>query len=172
MRGLKTHSKVLIVVRREPQGIQRYMHFGTGNYNESTARLYSDASLLTSDDELAADAIAFFNSVTGYSNPQPLRRLAAAPLNLRERICEMIEAEIQCRKQGQSASITGKLNSLVDPEIIELLYRASQAGVNIRLNVRGICCLRPGVTGLSERIQIVSVVDRFLEHARILHFER
>jgi polyphosphate kinase len=170
VKGLKTHAKVCIVVRREPQGIQRYLHFGTGNYNEVTSRIYSDASLLTCNEDLGADAISFFNSVTGYSLPQTMHSLSAAPITLRDRLAEMIEAEMQFKRQRQKSGITIKVNSLVDPQMIELLYRASQAGVKIRLNVRGICCLRPGVPGLSENIEVVSVVDRLLEHARILHF--
>ncbi|MBI1313735.1 polyphosphate kinase 1 [bacterium] len=170
VKGLKTHAKICIVVRREPQGIQRYVHFGTGNYNDATARIYSDASLLTCDEQLGADAVSFFNSVTGYSVPQPLMQIAAAPLTLRDTIEEMIEAEIEFKRQKQPAEITVKVNSLVCPRMIELLYRASKEGVRIRLNIRGICCLRPGVKGLSEHIEVVSVVDRFLEHARILHF--
>lgn len=170
VKGLKTHAKICIVVRREPQGIQRYIHFGTGNYNEQTSRLYSDVSLLTCDESLGQDAVAFFNAVTGYSQPQTFRRIAAAPFGLRDRILEMIEAEIQYKKQRQRAEITCKLNSLVDSEIIELLYKASQAGVKVRLNIRGICCLRPGLAGLSENIEVVSIVDRFLEHARVLYF--
>ena len=170
VKGLKTHAKLCIVVRREPQGIQRYLHFGTGNYNESTARLYSDASLLTCNEDLGADAISFFNSVTGYSLPQTMHSLSAAPIGLRDRLAEMIEAEIQFKSQRQKSGITVKVNSLVDPQMIELLYRASQAGVKVRLNIRGICCLRPGVPGLSENIEVVSVVDRMLEHARIMHF--
>lgn len=170
VKGLKTHAKVCIVVRREPQGIQRYLHFGTGNYNEATARLYSDASLLTCNEDLGADAISFFNSVTGYSMPQTMHSLSAAPLTLRDRLAEMVEAEIQFKRQRQKSGITVKVNSLVDPQMIELLYRASQAGVKVRLNVRGICCLRPRVPGLSDNIEVVSVVDRLLEHARIMHF--
>lgn len=170
VKGLKTHAKICIVVRREPQGIQRYLHFGTGNYNESTARLYSDVSLLTCDEDLGADAVSFFNAVTGYSLPQTMHGLSAAPVTLRDRLAEMIEAEIQFKRQRQKSGITIKVNSLVDPQMIELLYRASQAGVKVRLNIRGICCLRPGVPGLSENIEVVSVVDRLLEHARILHF--
>jgi len=170
VKGLKTHAKICIVIRREPQGIQRYVHFGTGNYNDATARIYSDASLLTCDEQLGADAVSFFNSVTGFSLPQPLARIAPAPLTLRETIEEMIEAEIEFKRQKQPAMITAKVNSLVCPRMIELLYRASQAGVKVRLNIRGICCLRPGVKGLSENIEVISVVDRFLEHARIMHF--
>ena len=170
VKGLKTHSKILLIVRREPQGIQRYMHFGTGNYNESTARMYSDISLLTRDEELGADASRFFNAITGYSQPQKFRKIEAAPIGLRARLLEMIEAETQRRLQGQRAHIVAKINALVDPQIIDALYAASQAGVTIKLNVRGICCLRPGIPGLSENIEVISIVDRYLEHARILYF--
>lgn len=172
VKGLKTHCKICIVVRREPQGIQRYVHFGTGNYNDATARLYSDASVMTCNETFGSDAISFFNSITGYSLPRPMHHLALAPLTLRDRITELIEAEIEFKRQGQDTSITAKLNSLVDPAIIEHLYRASQEGVRVRLNIRGICCLKPGIVGLSDNITVVSVVDRFLEHARIMHFER
>ncbi len=168
--GLKTHAKVAIIVRREPQGIQRYVHFGTGNYNESTAKLYTDVSLLTCNDDLTSDAVAFFNAVTGYSQPQRFRKIEAAPLGLRGRILELIQSETQRKRSGQQAGITAKFNSLADPELIEALYQASQAGVPIRLNIRGICCLRPGIEGLSENITVVSVIDRFLEHSRILRF--
>ena len=170
IRGLKTHAKVCVIVRREPQGIVRYMHFGTGNYNEVTANLYSDVSLLTCNDTLGSDATAFFNGVTGASELQPLKMLAAAPVSLRNRVLDLIEAETHRCQQGQNAQITAKLNALVDTEVIDALYRASQAGVQIRLNVRGVCCLKPGVKGLSESIQVVSIVDRYLEHARILCF--
>lgn len=169
VKGLKTHAKLCIVVRREPQGIQRYVHFGTGNYNEITARLYSDVSFLTCNEELGADASSFFNAITGYTQLQSFRKIAAAPLGLRDRLLELINAETERKQQGQKAHISAKLNSLVDPEIIQALYAASQAGVKVRLNIRGICCLRPGVVGLSENISVVSIVDRFLEHARILH---
>jgi len=170
VKGLKTHAKTCIIVRREPHGVVRYVHFGTGNYNEITARIYSDASLLTSNEELGADAVAFFNAITGYSQPQRYRKIEAAPTGLRPRIVELIEAETHRRQQGQKAFIDAKVNSLVDPEIINALYAASQAGVPVRLNVRGACCLRPGVPGLSENISVMSIVDRYLEHARILHF--
>lgn len=170
VKGLKTHAKVCIVVRREPQGIQRYVHFGTGNYNEATARLYSDASLLTCNDEFGTDAMSFFNAITGHSQPLPFRHLAAAPFGLRDRICEMIDAEIEFKGQRQRARITAKLNALVDPNIIQRLYKASQAGVKVRLNIRGVCCLQPGVKGLSENIEVVNIIDRFLEHSRIMHF--
>ncbi|MBC7854255.1 MAG: polyphosphate kinase 1 [Pirellulaceae bacterium] len=170
IKGLKTHAKLCIIVRREPHGIQRYVHFGTGNYNELTARLYSDASFLTSNEELGADAVAFFNAITGYSQPQRYRKIEAAPTGLRSRLLELIDGETQRKQQGQKAFIDAKVNSLVDPELINALYAASQAGVRVRLNVRGICCLRPGVKGLSENITVVSILDRYLEHARILRF--
>jgi polyphosphate kinase len=170
VKGLKTHSKICLVVRREPQGIQRYLHFGTGNYNENTSRLYTDVSFMTCNEELGADGTNFFNAITGYSQPQQFRKLEAAPIGLREKLIEMIDIETQRRQQGQDAEIVAKVNALVDPKIIEALYAASQAGVRIRLNVRGICCLRPGVPGLSENIHVVSIVDRFLEHARIMYF--
>ncbi|MFT5301482.1 MAG: polyphosphate kinase [Mariniblastus sp.] len=168
--GLKTHAKMSLVVRREPSGIQRYMHFGTGNYNESTAKLYSDVSLFTCDEQLGSDAVHFFNAITGLSVPQSLGKLAAAPINLRESILESIQIETETAKRGNNSQITAKINSLVDKEIIDALYEASQAGVKVRLNIRGICCLVPGVKGLSENIKVVSVVDRMLEHARVFHF--
>ena len=170
VKGLKTHAKVCIIVRREPHGIVRYVHFGTGNYNESTARLYSDVSLLTANEELGADAVTFFNTITGYSQPQRYRKIEAAPTGLRPRLLELIESETHRKQQGLAARIDAKVNSLVDPEIIQALYAASQAGVPVRLNVRGVSCLRPGVTGLSENISVVSIVDRYLEHARIMRF--
>ncbi len=170
IRGLKTHAKICIIVRREPQGIQRYCHFGTGNYNESTARMYSDISYFTCNEELGADATSFMNAITAFSQPHAYRRIEAAPIGLRKRLLSLIESETQRKKQGQKAYIAAKLNSLVDPEMIAALYRASQAGVQIKLNIRGICCLRAGVPGLSENITVVSIIDRFLEHARILYF--
>ena len=170
VKNLKTHAKVCIIVRREPRGIVRYMHFGTGNYNESTARLYCDISYMTCNEELGKDASSFFNAITGYSQPQQYTTMEAAPIGLRKRLLGHIEAEIERKKQGQRASIIAKLNALVDPQLIEALYRASQAGVTIQLNVRGICCLRPGVPGLSENISVTSIVDRLLEHARIVYF--
>jgi polyphosphate kinase len=170
VKGLKTHAKICLVVRREAHGIARYMHFGTGNYNEQTSRIYSDVSLMTCDDELGADATSFFHAITGYSQPQRFRKFEAAPLGLRDRLLEMIESEINSKREGRKALILLKLNALVDEPMIEALYRASQAGVRVRLNVRGICCLRPDVPGLSENITVTSVVDRYLEHARILFF--
>ena len=170
VKGLKTHAKACMIVRREPLGVQRYLHFGTGNYNEQTARLYGDVSLLTCDPELGADASRFFNAVTGNSLPQTFHKIAAAPIGLREQLLEMIHAERQRKQQGQRAQIVAKMNSLSDPGVIDALYSASQAGVPIKLNVRGICCLKPGVPGLSENISVISIVDRFLEHSRILYF--
>jgi len=170
VKHLKTHAKVCVIVRREPHGTVRYTHFSTGNYNEATARLYSDVSLMTCNALLGADASSFFNAVTGYSQPQKFAAIEAAPLGLRKRLLTLIEAEIDRKVQGERAGISIKLNSLVDPALIQALYRASQADIEVRLNVRGICCLRPGVTGLSENIVVVSIVDRFLEHARIFHF--
>jgi len=170
IRGLKTHAKICVIMRREPHGIIRYVHFGTGNYNESTAKIYSDVSLLTCDEVLGADATTFFNSITGASQPQQLQELAAAPISLRKKLMDLIEAETRRCMEGQRAEIVAKLNSLVDTEMIDALYQASRAGVRIRLNVRGACCLRPGVPGLSETIEVVSIVDRFLEHARIIYF--
>ena len=170
IRGLKTHAKLCLVVRREPDGLRRYVHFGTGNYNEVTANVYSDVSLLTCDPILSGDANSFFNAVTGASQPQPFRELAAAPTTLRNRVLGLIEAETQRCLDGQKGEIVAKLNALVDTEVIDALYRASQAGVDVKLNIRGVCCLKPGVAGLSSTIKVVSVVDRFLEHARILYF--
>ena len=168
--GLKTHAKLCIVVRRDPDGIRRYVHFATGNYNESTATIYSDVSLFTCDDQLGQDAVHAFNAVTGLSAPQPLHKLALAPLDLRETLTTLIRTEAINAQKGGRASIRVKLNSLVDQAIIDELYAASQAGVKIQLNIRGICCLTPGVPGLSENIRVVSIIDRFLEHARILYF--
>ena len=170
LKGLKTHAKICIIVRREPGGIRRYVHFGTGNYNEITARLYSDVSYLTCQDDYGADATAFFNMITGYAQPVTFRKIEAAPISLRARLLELVEGEIQRHQQGQPGQIMLKVNSLVDEELIEALYRASAAGVKVQCQVRGICCLRPGVPGLSENITVTSVVDRFLEHARILYF--
>lgn len=170
VRGLKTHAKVCVVVRREPSGIVRYVHFGTGNYNEVTSRIYSDISYMTCKESLGRDASAFINAITGYSQPQPYDKLDSAPLGLRKKLLALIQAETQNKKNGQKAYIAAKMNSLVDPDVINALYEASQAGVIIRLNIRGVCCLRPGVPGLSENISVISVIDRFLEHARVLYF--
>jgi polyphosphate kinase len=170
IRGFKTHAKICLVVRRGRRGIQRFVHLGTGNYNDRTARLYTDFGLMTSDREIGEDASAFFNALTGYSDPPRMKKLAMAPTMLRERILKLIGRERQRAEAGQPAEIRAKMNSLVDEDIIRALYDAARAGVRIRLNVRGICCLRPGVKGTSERIEVVSIVDRFLEHSRIFHF--
>ncbi len=170
VKGYKTHAKICVVVRREPEGVVRYTHFGTGNYNEKSARLYSDVSFMTCEEDYGADASVFFNTLTGYSQLVKFRKIEAAPLGIRPRLLELIGAEAERSRQGEAAGIEAKMNSLADPELIEALYKASQAGVKIRLNVRGICCLRPGVKGMSENIRVVSVVDRYLEHARIFRF--
>jgi polyphosphate kinase len=170
IKGLKTHAKLTIIVRRDPEGVRRYLHIGTGNYNEATARLYSDTSYFTCDEDLGTEASIFFNTITGFSQPRSFHFIAAAPLGLRDRILELIEAERAFKKQRQKALIVAKLNALVDPDIIQALYGASQEGVEIRLNVRGICCLRPQVPGISENITVTSIVDRYLEHSRIFYF--
>jgi polyphosphate kinase len=165
--GLKTHTKILLVVRQEHDGIRRYCHIGTGNYNPVTANLYEDIGLLTADPALGADLTELFNYLTGYSRQGRYRKLLVAPVSLRPGICEHIDEEMA---KGAAGRIVLKMNSLVDPEIIESLYAASNAGVSIDLIVRGICCLRPGVPGMSENIRVRSIVGRFLEHSRIYHF--
>jgi polyphosphate kinase len=170
IQGLRTHAKLCIIVRREPDGIQRYVHFGTGDYSETTARLFSDISLLTSDEELGADATDFFNSVTSHAYAQKFRKIDAAPAGLRAKLIEMIQMETQRKKLGQKAAIIAKLNALGDKEVIDALYEASQQGVEIQLIVCGLCCLRPGVKDLSENIRVISIVDRFREHSRVFYF--
>ena len=170
IQGLRTHAKLCIVVRREPDGIRRYVHFGTGDYSEAAARLFSDVSLLTGDEELGADATDFFNAVTSHAYVQRFRKIDAAPAGLRGKLIEMIQIEAQRKRQGQKAMIIAKLNALGDREIIDALYEASRQGVEIELIVCGLCCLRPGVKGLSENIRVTSVVDRFREHSRIFFF--
>ena len=170
IRGLKVHAKCCLVVRRTSQGIRRYVHIGTGNYNHRTARLYTDVGLLTSSPDVGVDASAFFNALTGYSDPPRMRKLVMSPFQMRDRVLKLIERETRRAMDGQPAFIRAKMNALVDERVIEALYRASRAGVRVRLNVRGICVLRPGVKGLSENIDVVSVVGRFLEHARLCHF--
>ena len=164
--GLKTHAKVCLIVRREVSGLRRYAHVGTGNYNPSTARLYEDVGLLTADPELGADLSDLFNLLTGYSRQQTYRRLLVAPSDLKQRLIELIRAEAA----AGDGSIVLKMNSLVDAEMIDALYEASRAGVAIDLIVRGICCLRPGVPGLSDTIRVKSIVGRYLEHSRIFRF--
>jgi polyphosphate kinase len=170
IRGYKTHAKICLVVRRGRRGIERYVHLGTGNYNDRTARSYTDFGLLTADPVIGADASAFFNALTGYSDPPAMDKLVMAPTMLRERCLDLVDRERRRVEAGQPAEIRAKMNSLVDGELIRALCDASRAGVRVRLNVRGVCCLRPGLKGASENIEVVSIVDRFLEHSRIFHF--
>ena len=169
--GLKTHSKITLVVRREEDGIRRYVHLGTGNYNDSTARLYTDCGIMTCHPEIGEDATAVFNMLSGYSEPLTWNMLAVAPLWLRNKFLRLIGRETRHAREGRPASITAKMNSLCDKDIIAALYEASCAGVKIRLVVRGICCLKAGIRGLSENIEVRSIVGEFLEHARIFIFE-
>jgi polyphosphate kinase len=168
--GLKTHAKLLLIVRRERDGIRRYVHMSTGNYNDVTARLYSDIGFLTSDPDLAADVSDLFNVLTGYSYKQSYRKLLVAPDLMKQQIVARIEREIERHGEDGQGYLAFKMNALVDKKCIQALYRASQAGVKVDLQVRGICCLRPGVPGISDRITVTSVVGRFLEHPRIYYF--
>jgi polyphosphate kinase len=167
---LKTHTKTAMVVRREPDGIRRYVHIGTGNYNSRTARLYTDVALFTCSPSIGADVSDLFNSLTGISRQRLYRKLLVAPANMKERFLELIDRESRHAAAGRRARIVGKMNALVDPEVIDALYRASQAGVEIDLIVRGICCLRPGLPNVSDHIRVMSIIGRFLEHSRIWHF--
>jgi polyphosphate kinase len=168
--GLKTHSKTALVVRQEPDGIRRYVHIGTGNYNSNTAKLYEDLGLLSSDPDLGADLTDLFNLLTGYSRQTRYRKILLAPTSLRNRIVELVGEEAEAARRGGRGRIVLKMNSLVDPKVIDALYKASEAGADVDLIVRGICCLRPGVPGLSEHIRVKSLVGRFLEHSRIYAF--
>jgi len=168
--GLKTHAKMTLVVRRESDGVKRYVHLSTGNYNTSTAKLYTDFGLFTCDEDICADVSEIFNFLTGYSEKKKFNKLIVAPINTREKLFGLIEREIKHAKKGQPAQIIFKLNSLVDPAFIAALYEASQNGVKIDLIVRGICCLVPQVRGLSENIRVISIVGRFLEHSRVYYF--
>jgi polyphosphate kinase len=169
---LKTHAKCILIVRREGDGVRHYVHVGTGNYNPKTARLYTDFGLLTCDEELGADVADMFNQLTGFARPGAFRQVLVAPSHMRDGIVEEIERTVEAKRAGRPARIAMKMNSLVDKRCIQALYRASQAGVEVDLNIRGICCLRPGVEGVSENVRVHSVVGRFLEHSRIYAFLR
>jgi polyphosphate kinase len=169
--GYKIHAKLCLIVRRENLGIRRYVHLSTGNYNPTTARIYTDLSLLTCRNDYGEDVTNLFNLLTGICQFQPLRKLVVAPFELQDRVLELIQRETANARKGLPARIIAKMNSLVDEKAIEALYEASEAGVQIDLIVRGICCLRPGLPGLSTNITVRSIVDRFLEHSRVLYFE-
>ena len=170
--ALKTHAKCVLVVRREGDGVRNYVHIGTGNYHSATARLYTDFGLFTTDEEIGADVADMFNYLTGFGRPLHYRKVLIAPSQLREGLIAQIERTIAAHSPESPGRIAMKMNALVDGRCIRALYRASQAGVKVDLNVRGICCLRPGVPGISENIRVVSVVGRLLEHSRIYAFER
>jgi polyphosphate kinase len=170
--ALKTHCKCILVVRREGEGVRHYVHIGTGNYNPKTARLYSDLGLFTADPEIGADVAEMFNYLTGYARPQRYRKVLVAPFNLQKELLGEIERTIEAHSEERPGRIRLKMNALLDAPSIRALYRASQAGVQVELNVRGICALRPGVEGVSDNIQVISVVSRFLEHSRIYSFQR
>jgi polyphosphate kinase len=170
--AMKTHAKCVLVVRREGDGVRNYVHIGTGNYHSTTARLYTDFGLFTVDEQIGADVADMFNYLTGYGRPLHYRRVLTAPNMLRDGIITEIERTVEAHREGKDARIAMKMNALVDGRCIRALYAASQAGVRVDLNVRGICCLRPGLPGISENIRVVSVVGRLLEHSRIYTFER
>jgi polyphosphate kinase len=170
--GLKTHAKTILIVRREGDGVRNYVHIGTGNYHATTARLYTDFGLFTTDPQIGADVADMFNFLTGMARHEEYRKVLIAPIGIREGILHQIQETIAAHERGEHARIALKLNSLVDRPCIRALYRASQAGVKVELNVRGICCLRPGVEGVSDNITVTSVLGRFLEHSRIYAFER
>lgn len=169
--GLKIHAKMLQIIRRETDGVRSYCHLATGNYNPTTARFYTDLSVITADPVMNDDVTNLFHTLTGYSTVPRLSKISVAPINLRETISKLINREIHNAESGRKAFIRMKLNSLVDPDMIVLLYRASMAGVKVELNVRGICCLKPGLPGISENIKVISIVGRFLEHSRVYYFE-
>lgn len=168
--GYKTHAKALLIVRREEHRIRRYLHLSTGNYNDRTARLYSDAGLMTADTDITADAAAFFNLLTGYSQPVGWNKISIAPTNMRQRFLRLIDREIQASTPDSPGLIMAKVNSLQDKRICRALYQASRAGVRVLLNIRGVCCLRPGIAGVSDNIEVTSIIDRYLEHARVFYF--
>lgn len=169
--GLKTHCKITMVVRKEGEGIRRYLHLATGNYNAVTSRIYEDLGIFTCDEAMGADATDLFNYLTGYSTMQDYKKLLIAPVNLRQQIESLIKREIEHAQAGNKARVIFKMNSLVDDRMIKLLYQASQAGVQVDLLIRGMCCLRPGIKGVSENIRVISVVGRYLEHSRIYYFQ-
>jgi polyphosphate kinase len=168
--GLKTHTKIVLVVRQEEKRLRRYVHIGTGNYNPKTASLYTDLGLLSCREDLGADLTDLFNHLTGYSRQQSYRKLLVAPVNLRDRMLALIRRETAHAQQGKPATIIAKMNALVDPIIIRALYEASQSGVQIDLIIRGMCCLRPGIPGISDTIRVISIIGRYLEHSRIFSF--
>jgi polyphosphate kinase len=168
--GLKTHSKIALVVRKEGDGIRRYLHLATGNYNVHTAQIYEDIGMFTSVEEFGEDATDLFNYLTGYSAKNDYRKLLVAPINLRQRMEQLIQREMEHQVKGESGHLIFKVNSLVDKHMIQLLYKASQVGVKVDLFVRGMCCLRPGLPKISENIRVFSIVGRYLEHSRIYYF--
>jgi polyphosphate kinase len=170
--GLKTHAKALLIVRREGNGVRHYVQIGTGNYNAKTARIYEDFGLFTTDPDIAADVAEVFNLLTGYARPESFRKAMVAPTHLRDGMVAEIEKTIEAQGRGEDTLIRMKMNQLTDPGMIEALYRASQAGVKVELNIRGICCLVPGLEDISENISVVSVVGRYLEHSRVYSFKR
>jgi polyphosphate kinase len=169
--GLKTHCKAALVVRRETDGIRRYLHLATGNYNAVTAKIYTDLGLFTADPDFGEDATTLFNLLTGYSQGEEWRRFEVAPVSLRERVVELIDRERRNAEEGKPARIIVKMNALVEHSVIDALYEASGEGVMIDLIIRGSCCLRPGLPGVSENIRVISIVDKYLEHTRIFYFE-
>jgi polyphosphate kinase len=169
--SLKTHTKLLLIVRKEPDDkVYRYVHLSSGNYNETTARFYTDIGLLTSKEEYGQDVSEFFNVITGHSQPSSYRNLITSPRDMRIQLCNLVKREAEYARQGIASGIVIKLNSLQDKEFIDELYEASQAGVRIKLIIRGICCLRPQRKGLSENIEVISIVGEYLEHSRIYYF--
>ena len=168
--GLKTHSKITLVVRKEEDGIRRYVHLGTGNYNDSTAKQYTDCGILTCSAQIGEDATAVFNMLSGYSEPKSWNKLVVAPIWMRDRFLHLIEMEQKRAEEGKEARIVARMNSLCDKDVIAALYAASAAGVKIDLIVRGICCLKVGIPGISENITVRSIVGNFLEHSRIFYF--